>query len=134
MNFRIITCALIVLATFQNGFAQTPADLSAIQSQIEALKAEYEGRIKALESQVQALQSQIQNAPKPEAAEPQRIPGPQPTAPVPAGAQGAGGPAVPLPVYGGASAASKIFNPDIAVIGDFLAAAGSNKVFPQPAM
>jgi hypothetical protein len=134
MNFRIITCALIVLTTFQNGIAQTPADLNAIQSQIEALKAEYEGRIKALESQVQALQSQIQSAPKPETPEPQQVPGPQPTAPVPAGAQGAGGPAVPLPVYGGASAASKIFNPDIAVIGDFLAAAGSNKVFPQPAM
>ena len=128
MSFRILTCALIVLATFSNGFAQTPADLSAIQSQIQALKAEYEGRIKALENQVQALQSQIQSSPKPETAELQQTPGPQPTAAVPAGAQGAGGPTAALPVYGGAS--SKVFNPDIAVIGDFLAAAGLMKCSP----
>src|SRR5262249_31209881 len=51
---------------------------------------------------------------------------------VPAGAQGAGGPTGTLPVYGGA-ASSKVFNPDIAVIGDFLGAAGVNKVNPDPA-
>ena len=38
----------------------------------------------------------------------------------------AGGPSGPLPVYGGGAAASKVFNPDIAVIGDFLGAIGSN--------
>jgi hypothetical protein len=37
---------------------------------------------------------------------------------------GAGGPSGPLPVYGPAS--SKVFNPDIAVIGDFLGAIGKN--------
>jgi len=45
---------------------------------------------------------------------------------VPPGAEGAGGPSGPLPVYGGGAAASKVFNPDIAVIGDFLGAAGKN--------
>jgi hypothetical protein len=53
--------------------------------------------------------------------------------PVPAGAQGAGGPSGALPVYGATAASSKIFNPDIAVIGDFLGAAGSNRVNPSPA-
>jgi hypothetical protein len=43
---------------------------------------------------------------------------------VPPGAAGAGGPSGPLPVYGPAS--SKVFNPDIAVIGDFLGAIGKN--------
>jgi len=43
---------------------------------------------------------------------------------VPPGAAGAGGPSGPLPVYGPAT--SKIFNPDIAVIGDFLGAVGGN--------
>jgi hypothetical protein len=38
-----------------------------------------------------------------------------------------------LPVYGGA-ASSKVFNPDIAVIGDFLGASGRNTVNPQPAL
>jgi hypothetical protein len=45
---------------------------------------------------------------------------------VPPGAEGAGGPSDPLPVYGGGAASSKVFNPDIAVIGDFLGAAGKN--------
>jgi hypothetical protein len=45
---------------------------------------------------------------------------------VPPSAEGAGGPSGPLPVYGGGAAASKVFNPDIAVIGDFLGAAGKN--------
>src|SRR5206468_251161 len=58
----------------------------------------------------------------------------QPTAQVPPGAEGAGGPAGALPVYGGAAALSKIFNPDIAVIGDFLGAAGRNPgANPDPA-
>jgi hypothetical protein len=43
---------------------------------------------------------------------------------VPPGAAGAGGPSGPLPVYGPSS--SKVFNPDIAVIGDFLGAIGKN--------
>src|SRR5207237_7304116 len=58
----------------------------------------------------------------------------QPTAPVPPGAEGAGGPTGTLPVYGSAVAGSKVFNPDIAVIGDFLGAAGRNLVNPSPAM
>src|SRR5207237_5618985 len=58
----------------------------------------------------------------------------QPTAPVPPGAEGAGGPTGTLPVYGSAVAGSKIFNPDIAVIGDFLGASGRNLVNPNPAL
>jgi hypothetical protein len=37
-------------------------------------------------------------------------------------------------VYGPAAASSKIFNPDIAVIGDFLGAAGSNRLNPAPGL
>jgi hypothetical protein len=51
---------------------------------------------------------------------------------VPAGAAGAGGPQGSLPVYGNASALSKVFNPDIAVIGNFLGSAGHNDVAPSP--
>jgi hypothetical protein len=52
---------------------------------------------------------------------------------VPAGAAGAVDTAGTLPVYGGA-ASSKVFNPDIAVIGNFLGAAGSNDVDASPAL
>jgi hypothetical protein len=134
MNSRTITSALIGLLLLCHGsFGQTPtaADLNALRAQIDGLKADYEKRIQALEMQLQALQTQIQTAPRNEtaAAAPQAQ---QPTAEVPTGAQGAGGPAGQLPVYGGAGG-SKVFNPDIAVIGDFLGAAGSNKVNPDPA-
>jgi hypothetical protein len=53
---------------------------------------------------------------------------------VPAGAAGAGGPEGALPVYGNASALSKIFNPDIAVVGNFVGAAGKNHVNPIPSL
>src|SRR5207245_1549957 len=60
--------------------------------------------------------------------------GQQPTAPVPPGAEGAGGPSGALPVYGAAVAGSKVFNPDMAIIGDFLGAAGTNQVNRNPGM
>ncbi|PYS09952.1 MAG: hypothetical protein DMG15_22215, partial [Acidobacteria bacterium] len=101
----------------------------------DALKAEYDKRLQALERQFEALQGQAQPAqPAPTTQTPATAPAPPQTADVPAGAQGAGGPAGQLPVYGGATAGSKIFNPDIAVIGDFLGAAGSYKVNPDPAL
>ncbi len=137
MNSRIITCLFvgILIPGASAALAQAPtaADLNALRSQMDSLKADYEKRIQALESQLQALQSQLQTAPKPEAAVAAAAPEQQPAAQVPPGAQGAGGPGGALPVYGGGSAASKVFNPDIAVIGDFLGAAGSNKMNPDPA-
>jgi hypothetical protein len=78
--------------------------------------------------------AQVTPAPSPEptpspSPDPSPSPSPEPQAPppvteVPPGAEGAGGPSGPLPVYGPAS--SKVFNPDIAVIGDFLGAIGKN--------
>src|SRR5438093_1550485 len=118
-------------------FAQAPtvAEMNALRAQIDALKADYDKRLQALESQFQALQSQAQPAqPAPTPQTPAGAAAPPQTVEVPAGAQGAGGPGGSLPVYGGATAGSKVFNPDIAVIGDFLGAAGSNKVNPDPAL
>ena len=136
MNSRGITLTIILLSAWcSTGFAQTPtaADLNALRAQMDTLKADYEKRIQALEMQVQALQTQTQTTPRPEETAPAAAPRPQQAAAVPAGAQGAGGPTGTLPVYGGVAEASKIFNPDMAVIGDFLGAAGSNKVNPAPA-
>jgi hypothetical protein len=141
-----ITCTLLCFfGLCADGLAQNPtaADLNALRAEIDNLKSDYEKRIQALETQLQQLQSQAGQAPNPAAAAapqaaanpPQAAPNPQPpAAQVPAGAQGAGGPPGALPVYSGASPESKVFNPDIAVIGDFLGAAGSNKVNPDPAM
>ena len=135
MKPRIPALLFVFVTSFgSQGFAQTPtvAELDALRAEIDALKAEYDQRLQALERQFAALQNQAQPAPPTQT--PATTAAPPQTAEVPAGAQGAGGPSGQLPVYGGAAAGSKIFNPDIAVIGDFLGAAGSNKVNPEPAL
>ena len=65
-----------------------------------------------------------QNPPSPEPSPSPEPPAAPPPTEVPPGAAGAGGPTGALPMYGPAS--SKVFNPDIAVIGDFLGAIGKN--------
>jgi len=108
---------------------ETPQELATLKRELEALKTAYEARFTELESRITALEKGT-GAPPPTPAPP---PAPA-TAEVPPGAAGAGGPSGALPVYGSAAAGSKIFNPDIAVIGNFLGAAGSNSVDPQPAL
>ena len=126
---------VFVITLVSDGSAQTStvAEIDALRAEIDALKADYDQRLQALERQFAALQNQAQPAPPTQT--PATTAAPPQTAEVPAGAQGAGEPSGQLPVYGGAAAGSKIFNPDIAVIGDFLGAAGSNKVpNPEPAL
>jgi hypothetical protein len=102
--------------------AQVSQELALLRQEFQTLRETYEARFTDLESRLAALESSATPATQ------------QPSATVPAGAAGAGGPSGALPVYGGASALSKVFNPDIAVIGDFLGAAGSNPVNPRPAL
>jgi hypothetical protein len=102
---------------------QDPALAQALRAEIEQLRKDFEARIAALEARLSATTG----APAPIQA----------TAPVPAGAEGAGGPSGQLPVYGTTGAAvsnAKVFNPDMAVIGDFLGAGGRNLVNPSPAL
>ena len=95
-------------------------------------------RFKALEERIRALEAEIQSLKAAQAAAP-----PLPAAALPAAvpplvtqvpAAGPGVPAVPLPVYGGASAMAKVLNPDIGVIGDFLGAVGRNQVRSVPVL
>jgi hypothetical protein len=113
--------------------AQDPQ--AALRAQIELLRQQLE----ALQQKVSALEAASGQRP---AAPPATPPAPTPPAAaapaagveVPAGAAGAGGPTGSLPVYGNTSALSKIFNPDMAVIGNFIGAAGENAVEPLPAL
>ena len=128
--------------------AQTPpapspqelrGELERLRSEFETVRDAYAARLTALEGRL----AQIEGRPAADAAAaapPAQAPPVQapPAAPaaeaaVPAGAAGAGGPQGSLPIYGGTSAVSKIFNPDLAVIGNFLGAAGRNRVDPAPA-
>jgi hypothetical protein len=125
-----------LLAPPASAYAQQPADAQALRQEIdqlrqqfEAVQKEYGDRLTALETKLAAIDGQ---APAAAAA---ASPAPTPAAAdVPAGAQGAGGSQGALPVYGANAVSSKVFNPDMAVIGDFLGAAGRNTVDPLPAL
>ena len=132
----MVATALFVAPSAVFAQAQT-ADAQALRKEIEQLRQElqaiqkqYGDRLTALEARLGAAASgPVSGAGQPAPAVDQAQ-----TAQVPPGAEGAGGPGGALPVYGAASAASKIFNPDMAVIGNFLGAAGRNRVNPAPAL
>jgi hypothetical protein len=105
--------------------SQDATAAAALRQEIEQVRAELTARLAALEERL----SQITAGPTP----PDAAPG-QPTVVVPPGAAGAGGPTGQLPIYGNPSAMSKIFNPDIAVIGNFVSVGGRNEVRPEPAL
>jgi hypothetical protein len=117
-------------------------EINELKRDFDALKQQYGDRLAALESKMTQIQNGGSATVQPvafttaaaEPQEPQQQQPQQPAEQVPPGAAGAGGPSGQLPVYGGTGSASKVFNPDMAVIGDFLAAAGSNKVNPAPAL
>jgi hypothetical protein len=113
--------------------ATDAAAAQAIRSEIEQVRQDFSARLAALESRLAALEGTT--PPPAGGAQAPAAPQPaQPTAEVPAGAAGAGGPSGAIPVYGNVSAGSKIFNPDAAVIGNFIGAAGKNEVNPLPAL
>jgi hypothetical protein len=122
-------------------------DIERLRSDFDQLRQQYGDRLSALEAKLAALEGRSPQSFESVAAAPPAAStppatqlaetgpsGPEPTVEVPSGAAGAGGPTGALPVYGAATAASKVFNPDMAVIGDFLGAGGSNSVNPGPAL
>ena len=136
---------------------QIRQELERLRQEFEAIRDSYGARLAALEAKLgtagaapaapvpvlpEAAPTAAATPPPTEpAAQPAQAAAPAPAQPpqgggfeVPSGAAGAGGPQGSLPVYGNASAMSKIFNPDMAVIGNFLGAVGDNKVESAPAL
>ena len=115
---------------------QPPSDAAAtLQLQIEqlrrdfdAIQQQYGARLQALESQLAALAPGAVS--QPAAAAPAAGASATPVADAVKAASAATAPpdpgtaAAPAPVYGSAVSSGKVFNPDMAVIGDFLGAAG----------
>jgi hypothetical protein len=118
---------VLALVLARTAAAQAPTsreDVERLRAELQALREEYAGRLAAIEARLNALGA---------AAPVETPPAPAPTAAaVPPGAAGAGGPSGSLPVYGVAT--SKVFNPDIAVIGDFLGAAGKVTGAGEPSL
>jgi hypothetical protein len=112
-----LTCGFVFIGS--SSFAQQPSDAAAIRAEVTRLRQELD----ALETRLAAIEGGASAAPAP--------------APVAAPSQAAVPEGAALPVYGtvgGAVSGAKVFNPDMAVIGDFLGAGGSNKVAPSPAL
>src|SRR5262245_1965106 len=134
MRAMRFVCGSIVAGLLMTPLPAFAQDAQALRQEIDQLRRDFETLKQQYGDRLSALESKLATAegtppPAPAAAAPSA---PQPTAQVPAGAEGAGGPSGSLPVYGNAAASSKIFNPDIAVIGDFLGAVGKNEVHPDP--
>jgi hypothetical protein len=111
-------------------------ELARLRQEFEALKQQYGERLTAIEGRLATLDATAAPAVPAAQAPPGQAPAAVPAQPVevPQGAAGAGGAQGALPVYGGTSALSKIFNPDLAVIGSFVGSAGRNRVAPSPGL
>jgi hypothetical protein len=108
--------------------APTPDELQTLRGEVQSLRLDYERRLADLEARIGALTAPPSvpvPVPVPETAPPASVPETVPPAPVP---EAAAAPPLPPALAAGAAAPSgaKVFNPDIAVIGNFLGAAGSN--------
>jgi hypothetical protein len=107
-------CAALLAATLvaapRDATAQAADQAQQIQQQIDQLRREFNDRLSALEAQMATLQGQAATPAAPPA------------------------PLAPEVGQGAALSNAKVFNPDMAVIGDFLGAAGRNTVNPSPAL
>jgi hypothetical protein len=100
-------------------------EIDQLRKDFDALKQQYGDRLTALETKLASAEGTTPPPTAPAAA-PQAAAAPIPPAAMPQDAPGTG------QVLGASVSNAKVFNPDIAVIGDFLGAAGSNPVRPDP--
>ena len=126
VSHRLTSAAFVLVAlsavrASAQAAPQPPPDAQALRAAIDDLKKDFEARLSALETRLAAIEGGAQA--------PERAPAPAPEQ-------------APAPVQGPGQAAaggSKVFNPDMAVIGDFLGTAGrvktdpANNVTPNPA-
>ena len=117
-----------------NGGRAQQAEAQQIREEVDRLRKEFEAIRDSYGARLAVLEARLAGTAAP-AAPPATVAQTPPTAPATADAPPgvAGGTQGALPVYGNATATSKIFNPDIAVVGNFLAAAGRNTIDPAPA-
>jgi hypothetical protein len=127
---------------------QIRQELDRLRQEFETIRDSYGARLAALEARLGSSQPApvpplpdapapaaiAAAAPAPAAGQSPRPPGQAEGVEVPSGAAGAGGPQGTLPVYGGAAASSKVFNPDMAVIGNFIGTTGENTIESAPSL
>jgi hypothetical protein len=111
--------------------------LAAVPARAQDPQADLRAQIEQLRQQLQALQQKVTEleaaAQRPASAEPAPAAATPPPAPVAPPPQPPTEP-VQAPPGGAPPLTSKIFNPDMAVIGNFIGATGNNSVDPMPAL
>ena len=137
-------CASAVLGLAHPAAAQSPPEAQApapqaqeMREELDKLRKEFESIRDAYGARLAALESKLTAIGAPAGTPAQAAAAPVPPtvlveAQVPTGAPA--GPSGAPPVSGSSGAISKVFNPDMAVIGNFVGAAGKNTVNPLPAL
>ena len=128
-RFAVLFASIVSCAGSSPAYAQEASppsdDLQALRSEIQALRADYERRLAELEARIGAMQ-----------ADPLQVASAAPAVPAAPAEAGTATPvpAAPQVLAAGAptQAGSKAFNPDIAVIGNFLGAAAGNDAPDAP--
>ncbi|HMD36248.1 MAG TPA: hypothetical protein VKH42_14825 [Vicinamibacterales bacterium] len=125
MRIAQIMCASLVTGLIVMPAAASAQDVQALRQEIDQLRKDIDRLNQEYAARLAALEAKLAGAPPPA-----EQPAPQPAAVPPAVAPEAQ-PSIATSAQA-IAAGSKVFNPDMAVIGDFLGAAGTNPVHPDP--
>jgi len=132
----ILTCAVTLFSAGLACAQQAPPagqDTAALEQKIRDL----EDRLVALEGQVRVLKAQSAQAPAAQGAAPAAPGGTsaeaRSQAPAPAPSESVTQ-STPVSLGGASGSAAKALNPDISMIGDFVAFAGGNSIRPSPSL
>lgn len=124
---RFRAAVLISLLAVAGPSSAQTTEADRLKTELEALRQEFAARIAAIEARLRAVETAAPPASTATPAEAVPPPTPEPvTAPPPALA--------PAPPFGAPAGSSKMFNPDIAAIGDFIGAAGRSPGGGEPSL
>lgn len=126
LNARIPFLFSCLLFAAPPSFAQTTSDADRLKAEIETLRLEFATRMAALEARLKAMEGSASATPPAPTPSPTEAPtaAPEPTTSVPL-----------APAISNAPAgSSKMFNPDIAAIGDFIGAMGKSPGGGEPSL
>ena len=108
-------------------------EIAQLRAEFEMLRQQYDARLSALEAQLAPLPAEaarpVETAPPVAAAPPVET-----TPPVEAAPPVEAGPPVVAAAPAAGATGSKVFNPDMSVVGNFVGAAGDNPLSDQPSL
>ena len=123
--YAVAAAVMVTVSVLPAHAEPQSSDAAALRAEIERLRGELDTLRQAYDARLNNLETAL--------AQLERQP-PPPVAGAAAPVTSATGPDGTLPVYGNVSALSKIFNPDLAVIGNFTGSGGTNPRVSTPAL